>query len=134
MPDSIDLFLTESDQAIIITPGEHDDLERDARFELACQIYPNAKVEMDEDGNIIVTPGSSEDSGYRSGEAFGQLRDWARKDGTGKAFDATTNFNLPSGAKRQPDAAWVPRTVLKKEGAGHPSHHHQDAARARVPH
>jgi Uma2 family endonuclease len=31
-------------------------------------------------------------------------------------FDSSTNFNLPSGVKRQPDAAWVPKEVLHKEG------------------
>jgi Uma2 family endonuclease len=44
------------------------------------------------------------------------LANWARKDGTGRAFDSSTNFNLPSGAKRSPDAAWVPRETLQKEG------------------
>ena len=72
---------------------------------------------MNAEGNIVVTPGNSEDSGYRSGEAFGQLREWAQKDGTGRAFDSSTNFNLPNGAKRQPDAAWVSKQVLKAEGA-----------------
>lgn len=108
-------LLTESDQSIIIHPGFQPQ-DRDARFELACQLHPNAQVEMDERGNIIVTPGSSGDSGFRSGEAFRQLANWARNDGSGRAFDATTNFNLPSGAKRQPDAAWVPKSVLQQEG------------------
>ena len=112
--DVLDL-LGEPGQSIIITPGTENQ-DRDARFELACQIYDYAKVEMDEQGNIIVTPGNSEDSSYRSGEAFAQLRDWARKDNTGRAFDATANFNLPSGAKRSPDAAWVPKETLKREG------------------
>lgn len=117
MPELLDL-LTEPDQTVvtIITPGESETLDRDARFELACQLYPNDKVEMDEEGNIIVTPGNSEDSSFRSGEAFAQLAQWSKTDGTGRAFDATANFNLPSGAKRQPDAAWVPKEVLRREG------------------
>ncbi len=114
MPDVLDL-LEEPGQVVVITPGGGP-LDRDARFELACEVYPDAKVEMDEQGNIIVTPGNSEDSSYRSGEAFFQLVVWTKKDGTGRAFDATANFNLPSGAKRQPDAAWVHRDVLWKEG------------------
>ena len=108
-------LLTEPDQAIIITPGEHP-IDSDARFQLSCQLNPDSKVEMDAEGRIIVTPGNSEDSAYRSGEAFRQLANWARQDGSGRAFDSTTNFNLPSGAKRQPDAAWVPKTVLEQEG------------------
>ena len=64
-------LLTEPDQAIIITPGEHS-IDRDARFELACQIHPDSKVEMDAEGRIIVTPGNSESSGYRSSEVSRQ--------------------------------------------------------------
>jgi Uma2 family endonuclease len=113
MATAADLLLTPA--TITITPT--GPVDRDALFERVCELYPNAsKVEMDAEGNIIVTPGS-EDSGYRSGEAFRQLANWTRKDGTGRAFDASTNFNLPSGVKRQPDAAWVPRSVLQAEGA-----------------
>lgn len=113
---AVDL-LTEPNHAIIITPGKENAEERDARFELACHLYQDAKVEMDRSGTIIVTPGNSEDSAYRSGEAFRQLANWAKRDGTGRAFDASANFNLPNGAKRQPDAAWVPKSVLQQEGA-----------------
>ena len=111
---ALDADLLRIPATITITPEGYFD--RDALFEQACELYTEAKVEMDAEGNVIVTPGNSEDSGYRSGEAFGQLRDWARKDGTGRAFDSSTNFNLPSGAKRQPDAAWVSKRVLQKEG------------------
>lgn len=114
MPVQVSELLTEPNAALVLYPGD-DDLDRDTRFEAACERYPDAKVEMDEDGTIIVTPGSSEDSGFRSGEAFAQLRNWAVQDGTGRAFDSSTNFNLPSGAKRQPDAAWVSKAVLRQE-------------------
>ena len=108
-------LLTEPDQAIIITPGAGV-IDRDARFELACRLHPDSKVEMDAEGNIIVTPGNSEDSAYRSSDVNRQLAIWARQDGTGRAFDSSANFNLPSGAKRQPDAAWVSKMILQQEG------------------
>jgi Uma2 family endonuclease len=109
-------FLTEPDQAIVIKPGSNPGLDRDTRFEQACALYTEAKIEMDEGGTIILTPGNSEDSGYRSGEAFRQLANWAMQDKTGRVFDSSTNFNLPSGAKRQPDASWVSKEVLRREG------------------
>lgn len=108
--------LTEPDQAIIITPGASK-IDRDARFEFACQLHPEFKVEMDAEGRIIVTPGTCEDTAYRSADVNRQLASWARQDGTGRAFDSSANFNLPSGAKRQPDAAWVSKAVLQQEGA-----------------
>lgn len=100
---------------IVMTAGISD-VDADTLFEAARQTYPDRKIEMDGKGNIIVSPLSSEDSSYRSGETFAQLRNWAVKDGTGRAFDATSIFNLPNGAKRQPDAAWVSRRVLRQEG------------------
>ena len=116
MADVLD-WLETPDQSIMIvlSPGE-DDLDRDERFERACQMFPEMKIEMDEAGNIVMTPGNSDDSSFRSGEAFRQLAEWSRKDGTGRAFEATANFNLPDGSKRQPDASWVPKTVLAQEG------------------
>lgn len=92
-------------------------VDRDTVFESACELYPDRKIEMDAEGNIIVAPLRSEDSSYRSMEAARQLANWAVRDGSGRAFDATSTFNLPSGAKRQPDAAWVPRSVLQREGS-----------------
>lgn len=115
MADVLEL-LEAPGQAVIITAGSNEG-DRDERFERVCEMYPDARIEMDAAGNIIMVPGNSEDSGYRSGEAFGQLRDWARRDGTGRAFDSSTTFNLPNGAKRSPDAAWVAKEILKKEGA-----------------
>ena len=115
MADLLEL-LEAPGQAVIITAGSPE-RDRDELFERVCEMYPNARIEMDAAGNIIMVPGNSEDSGYRSGEAFRQLAEWARQDGSGRAFDSSTIFNLCNGAKRSPDAAWVPKEVLKREGA-----------------
>lgn len=66
-------------------------------------------------GTLLWLPYVRKNRSYRSGAASAQLFSWAMKDGTGRAFDATSVFNLPSGAKRQPDAAWIPRSVLSQE-------------------
>ena len=36
-----------------------------------------------------------------------QLGNWTDKDGTGEAFDSSTIFILPNGARRSPDASWI---------------------------
>ena len=115
MADLLEL-LEAPGQAVIITAGSPEG-DRDELFERVCQMYPEARIEMDAAGNIIMVPGNSEDGAYRSGEAFGQLAAWARRDGTGRALDCSTIFNLPNGAKRSPDAAWVAKEVLKREGS-----------------
>jgi Uma2 family endonuclease len=58
-----------------------------------------------------MAPAGSE-AGYQSGEIFGQLRDWARRDGSGIAFDSSAGFRLPNGAIRSADCAWVRKDIL----------------------
>jgi Uma2 family endonuclease len=40
-------------------------------------------------------------------EAVAILREWARRDGRGKAFGSSVQFMLPDGSGLSPDAAWV---------------------------
>jgi Uma2 family endonuclease len=86
--------------------------DRDQTFERVLALYPDMRVEMDEAGNIsLMAPGSLESSSGSS-EVFVQLGSWAKRDGTGKAFDSSATYNLPTGAKMSPDASWVPKSVL----------------------
>jgi Uma2 family endonuclease len=41
-----------------------------------------------------------------------QVGTWANAEGSGVAFDSSTGFELPNGATRSPDVAWVRRTRL----------------------
>jgi Uma2 family endonuclease len=42
-----------------------------------------------------------------------QLRNWARQDKRGVAFDSSTGWLLPTGARRSPDAAWILKQRIK---------------------
>ena len=53
-------------------------------------------------------PPAGGETGDRESEIIMQLRIWAKRDGTGKAFGSSTGFTLPNGAMRSPDAAWFP--------------------------
>lgn len=64
------------------------------------------RFERDEDGTIIVSP-TYTDGGAKSGEALGQLREFAKRVG-GKAFDSNTGFAIGPGARVFcPDASWL---------------------------
>jgi Uma2 family endonuclease len=76
-------------------------------FEQVAELYDGRKVELTEEGHIIVMAPTGLESGYLSGEVFGQLREWARRNGTGKAFDSSAGFYITQGQNRSPDAAWV---------------------------
>jgi len=69
---------------------------------------PGYQFERTAEGRLVVAPTGGE-GGLQSGEVFGQLRDWNRRTQLGLVFDSSTGFNLPNGACRSPDAAWVVR-------------------------
>jgi len=78
----------------------------EAEFLKLCARFPDAMVEYTSDGRVIVMPPTDPESGERVGEAFGQLRDWTRKQGNGHACGPDTGFRFRDGSRRSPDAAW----------------------------
>lgn len=79
-----------------------------------CQANHELQIERTAKGEIIVMSPAGGYSGYRRGEAFGQLGTWSASDGSGAAFDSSTGFLLPGGVMRSPDAAWVRLSRLKE--------------------
>jgi len=78
----------------------------DEYFEF-CMANPDLRFERTAQGEIVIVPPAGLESSYRSGEASGQLRNWAKRDGGGRAFDSSAEFILPTGEALSPDAAWV---------------------------
>lgn len=81
-----------------VTPEQFDELalsNTDVRMELTAQ------------GELIVMPPTGGTSGWRNASISAQLYNWAVEDKTGKSFDSSTEFTLPNGARRSPDACWV---------------------------
>jgi Uma2 family endonuclease len=79
-----------------------------------CQVNRDLRIECSPEGEIIVMPPAGGYSSFQNLEVAGELRSWARKDGTGVAFDSSGGFILPNGAMRSPEAAWVRLARLKK--------------------
>ena len=72
-----------------------------------CQDNPNRRIEANAKGELIIMPPPGCESGDRESEIDMQLRNWAKKDGTGKTFSSSTIFHLPNGAYKSPDGSWV---------------------------
>ena len=108
---NLTIQIPEHQQALRIPPGVLDWSEE--QFFQFCQANRELQIERTAKGEIIVMSPAGGYSGFRSGEAFGQLRTWARRDKTGVAFDSSTGFALSNGAMRSPDAAWVKLSRLK---------------------
>ncbi len=79
----------------------------DEEFLEFCRRNPDARIERDSTGEIIImAPAYTETGGMNSGLS-GLVWLWARQDGTGRAFESSTGFTLPNRALRSPDTSWV---------------------------
>ena len=82
-------------------------LSEEQLFDL-CQANGELRIERDEYGELIIMPPTGGETCDRESEIITQLRTWAKRDRTGKAFGSSTGFTLSNGAMRSPDAAWLP--------------------------
>lgn len=86
-----------------------------------CAANPDVRFEREPNGDIIILPASGLETAYRNNELSLQLTAWAKRDGRGLAVDSSTEFFLPNGAARSPDASWVRKSrlsVFTKEEKG----------------
>jgi len=84
----------------------------DEQFYQLAIANPDLRIECSADGELIVMPPTGWGTGNRNGRITQQLFNWADEDGTGLAFDSSTGFTLPDGAKLSPNAAWVRQARL----------------------
>ena len=79
-----------------------------------CRRNRDLRIEQTREGDWVIMVPTGGETGSRNNEVSRQLGNWARQDQTGVAFDSSTGFVLPSGAKRSPDASWVERSQLAR--------------------
>jgi Uma2 family endonuclease len=70
---------------------------------------PNRDIRLERTatGELIIMPPTGGITGKRNIDLEGQLWAWNRQAKLGVAFDSSTAFQLPNGADRSPNAAWV---------------------------
>ena len=83
------------------------------QFFRLCRDNPDLRLELTAQKEIVIMPPCNSETGWKEGEILGQLRDWAKRDGTGFAFGSSAGFTLPNSAVRGPDACWVRREKWK---------------------
>jgi Uma2 family endonuclease len=64
-------------------------------------------LERNASGEIIIMSPTGGETGKSNSDLNFQLSLWNRKAQLGVVFDSSTGFQLPNGADRSPDAAWV---------------------------
>ena len=84
----------------------------DHEFAAFCAEHPDLNFEMTEEGELIVMAPTHSDTGHRNLEVARELGNWAKADGRGYAFDSSSGFVLPNGARRSPDVSWVSKSRM----------------------
>ncbi len=85
----------------------------DEYFEF-CALNRRVRIERTAEGEIIIMPPAGFETEDRNVDLVTQLRNWARKDGRGRALGSNTEFFLPSGAALGPDACWIANERLEQ--------------------
>lgn len=84
----------------------------DDQFFEFCQLNRELRIERTSQGDLIIMTPAGGGTSWRNSNIVIALGIWAKKDSTGVVFDSSGGFNLPNGATRSPDAAWVKRARL----------------------
>lgn len=77
------------------------------QFEELCRNHADAKFELSAQGELIVMPPTSLESGWKNTKLTTSTEIWSMTDKAGIVFDSSTMFTLPNGAKRSPDVSWL---------------------------
>ena len=77
------------------------------QFEQLAQAEQIARMELTQDGELIVMRPTGGEAGRKNRRLTQQIGVWTDRDGTGEAFDSSTVFTLPNGARRSPDVSWI---------------------------
>ncbi len=93
--------------ATMPTPFEVTIELTDEQFWLLCQNNRDLRFERSASGDLIIMPPTGSETGNRNIKLSTQLEIWSSQNNLGLAFDSSTGFQLPNGANRSPDAAWV---------------------------
>ncbi|WP_041596463.1 Uma2 family endonuclease [Halothece sp. PCC 7418] len=77
------------------------------QFDQLAEIEQLSKIELTETGELIVMSPTGGEAGEKNFNLYIDLGIWNRQTRLGKAFDSSTVFVLPNGARRSPDVSWI---------------------------
>ncbi len=80
-------------------------------LEKLCQENPEARLETNSKGQLIIMSPTGSESGKFNISLAAQVWNWNNQTKLGIAFDSSTGFKLSNDAVRSPDVSWV--TIAK---------------------
>ena len=80
------------------------------QFLQLCSDNGDLRMELTANRELIIMPpnGFRKRLRKRANCLFASWANWAKQDGTGRAFGPNAGYTLPNGAVRAPDASWMP--------------------------
>ena len=77
------------------------------QFDQLAAIEQLARLELTQNHELIIMSPTGGEAGAKNFNLYIDLGLWNRQTGLGKAFDSSTVFILPNGARRSPDVSWI---------------------------
>jgi Uma2 family endonuclease len=77
------------------------------QFEQLAYAEQLARLELTKTGELIIMSPTGGEAGRKNFNLYLDLGNWNRQTKLGEAFDSSTIFVLPNGARRSPDVSWV---------------------------
>ena len=99
------------EQPVVVHTRPAIDMDEEQFFQF-CRVNRDLQIERNAEGDILIRALEGGSSGYGSTKLVTLFQQWAKREGTGLVFGPSTGFNLPNGATRSPDIAWVRQNRL----------------------
>ena len=74
-----------------------------------CRANPDWKLERTAQGDLVIMAPTGGETGACNASLSARVVIWNEQSQLGVVFDSSTGFQLPNGANRSPDVAWVKR-------------------------
>ena len=81
----------------------------DDQFIRLCSDNCDSRFELTADKQLIIMSPCRPETSRQNARITMRLGIWADQDSTGVCFGPDAMFSLPNGAKRSPDASWIPK-------------------------
>jgi len=100
------LLLDVRDTELHVTPEQFDRL---------CINNRDLRLELSNNGQLIVMTPAFGESGKQNGDLFGQVWYWNRQNKLGEVFDSSTGYDFTAigGGKPSPDVSWIEKSRLE---------------------
>ena len=77
------------------------------QFDKLANTEQQTRMELTKEGELIIMSPTGGEAGGKNFNLYVDLGIWNRQTKLGKAFDSSTLFILPNGARRSPDVSWI---------------------------